>query len=294
VVRPVSLQKLSGRLRDEWIDVNVQQDAKEYFDFLIDILHEDLNVNYQRSVLRELTTEEEQVRESMPIADVSRIEWERWSHREESAISVFFAGQHASRLRCVVCRATSTRYEPFMSIAVEIPQSGSASLQECLRNYTKEEMLDEGEEWMCPRCKCRRQATKQILITRMPQILCLHLKRFSRVGRAQSKISTVIDFPLKNLDMGPFMAATQRAAQPDQPPDYAVTPPYLYEAYAVMRHHGSTMLAGHYTAMVRDKSKNVWVNFNDDRVRDVDVSRPADRLQTSEAYILFYERRGLR
>lgn len=147
---------------------------------------------------------------------------------------------------------------------------------------------------MCPHCKCRRQATKQILITRVPQILCIHLKRFFRVDRAQQKISTIVDFPLHGLDIGPCVGATFRREEANSTshPDWAVTPPFAYDAYAVMRHHGNTIMSGHYTAVVKDKVRNMWVNFNDERVAEVDPPRlpAASRLQNSEAYILFYER----
>ncbi|KAJ6160901.1 ubiquitin C-terminal hydrolase [Penicillium chermesinum] len=97
------------------------QDAKEFFDFVVDCLHEDLNINWKRTPLKPLTFAQEVQRERTPIPQVSKIEWDRYSHREESFISSLFAGQHASQLRCTTCQQTSTTYEAFYSISVEIP-----------------------------------------------------------------------------------------------------------------------------------------------------------------------------
>ncbi|CAG8877671.1 unnamed protein product [Penicillium nalgiovense] len=120
VIMPTSFRNFCGRLNREWA-IDRQQDAKEFFDFVVDCLHEDLNINWQRTPLRPLTFSEEMQRERMPMTKVSRIEWDRYCHREESFISSLFAGQHASRLRCTTCHQTSTTYEAFYSISVEIP-----------------------------------------------------------------------------------------------------------------------------------------------------------------------------
>lgn len=299
VIMPTSFRNFCGRLNQEWC-IDRQQDAKEFFDFVVDCLHEDLNVNWQRTPLRPLTFEEEMQRERMPVAKVSRIEWDRYCHREESFISSLFAGQHASRLRCTTCKRTSTTYEAFYSISVEIPPSGKGDIYQCLRSYCQEEMLSGDEVWRCPYCKCERVATKQIIITRAPQILVVHFKRFS-ASKTQSarKIHTPIDFPLHGLRMDDFVFS-----QPKQPvagdvpgkglqdPTSATEPPFTYDAYGVLRHLGSSMGSGHYISLVRDASRQCWRKFDDGRVTDFNPRDMSfkDRLQNEQAYIVFYER----
>lgn len=65
-----------------------------------------------------------------------------------------------------------------------------------------------------------------------------------------------------------------------------MTPPYVYDCYAVLQHIGADLGRGHYTTAVRDKMKKVWRTYNDTIVREVDPKG----LQNKEAYILFYER----
>jgi len=299
-VRPTSLRNFCTRLNREW-GIDRQQDAKEFLEFIIDCLHEDLNTNWNRRPLRPLTTEEELMRERMPVAQVSKVEWQRYSHRESSFISDLFAGQHASRLRCTTCGSTSTTYEAFYSISVEIPRSGRGDIRDCLRSYCQEEMLSGDEVWKCPHCKCEREATKRITLTRLPKVLVIHFKRFS-ASKTESakKLHTPIDFPLHGLKMEPYMANTQEnpatVAENGGYPDPAITPPFQYDAYAVMRHLGQTGNGGHYISLVRDAARGCWRKFDDERAQDFDPGklRPEQRLQNEQAYIIFYGRSAAR
>ncbi|KAJ9364268.1 hypothetical protein DTO280E4_2031 [Paecilomyces variotii] len=297
VIMPTSFRNFCGRLNREWA-IDRQQDAKEFFDFLVDCLHEDLNINWQRTPLRPLTFEEEMQRERMPVPKVSKIEWDRYCHREESYISSLFAGQHASRLRCTTCKRTSTTYEAFYSISVEIPPSGTGDIYQCLRSYCQEEMLSGDEVWKCPYCKCERVATKQIIITRAPQILVVHFKRFS-ASKTQSarKIHTPVDFPLHGLRMDDFVipGSPSNAPNSDAQGRYTISPtspPFTYDAYAVLRHIGSTSSGGHYISLIRDAQRQCWRKFDDERVTEFSPRdlRFSDRLQNEQAYIVFYER----
>ncbi|RAL16280.1 putative ubiquitin C-terminal hydrolase [Aspergillus homomorphus CBS 101889] len=300
VIMPTSFRNFCGRLNQEWA-IDRQQDAKEFFDFVVDCLHEDLNINWQRNQLRPLTFEEEMQRERMPVPKVSKIEWDRYCHREESFISSLFAGQHASRLRCTTCKRTSTTYEAFYSISVEIPPSGTGDIYQCLRSYCQEEMLSGDEVWKCPYCKCERVATKQIIITRAPQILVIHFKRFS-ASKTQSarKIHTPIEFPLHGLRMDDFVFSQPtptplpngHSAVAPSGTTIATAPPFTYDAYGVLRHIGSSMGSGHYISLVRDAQRQCWRKFDDERVTDFNPRdlRPKERLQNEQAYIVFYER----
>lgn len=303
-IRPSTLRQFCARLNREW-GIDRQQDAKEFLDFLVDCLHEDLNENWTRTPLKALTEEQELKRERMPKLVVCKKEWDRYLHREQSYLTSLFGGQHASRLKCTTCQFTSTTYEAFYSISVEIPRSGKSTIEDCLRSYCQEEMLSGDEVWKCPRCKKEREATKQITITRAPQFLVIHFKRFS-AGRGESakKVRTPIEFPLHDFNFQPYMLPTPSAAESqaiardfgaqELETDQTMTPPYMYDAYAVMRHIGTTLTSGHYTCLARDRARRCWRHFNDTMVGDFEPERlpERDRLQNEMAYIVFYQRVG--
>lgn len=103
----------------------------------------------------------------------------------------------------------------------------------------------------CPRCKKARKAAKQLTFSRMPPVLIIHLKRFSFKGPFTDKLETLVEFPLKDLDLTSYMPPTL-PSNPDKdgldrysPQDpRAQMPPYKYELYGVANHFGS-LSSGH-------------------------------------------------
>jgi ubiquitin carboxyl-terminal hydrolase 4/11/15 len=65
------------------------------------------------------------------------------------------------------------------------------------------------DKWYCSKCKDHVLAMKKIEIYRTPEYLILHLKRFShsagRIFGGARKLKTEIDFPIKGLDMTPYL-----------------------------------------------------------------------------------------
>lgn len=300
-IKPTTFKNFCGRLNSSWTGA-AQQDAKEFFDFLIEFLHQDLNVNWQGSILHELTAEQEAARERMPKVLASKREWARYAHREFSSVSELFGGQTMSHLKCLTCGFMSTTWEFFTSISVEIPPSGSATLAQCLSAFCREEKISGAEAWRCPRCKEFRDATKRITITRAPTYLVIHFKRFRSTSfNKTEKVHTVIDFPLRDFSLDPWMlprpgaeeqAQIQQLARPEElRPELGMMAPYTYDAYAVLRHIGRDIGSGHYTTAAKDRAKGRerWWLYNDTRITGLEPEG-RDRLQDREAYIVFYER----
>ena len=48
----------------------------------------------------------------------------------------------------------------------------------------------------CPSCKKQRKTLRELVITRLPNFLLIHLKRFTNTGPARNKIDSYIDFPI--------------------------------------------------------------------------------------------------
>jgi len=58
----------------------------------------------------------------------------------------------------------------------------------------------------CDKCQQKVDATKLFSIASLPEVLCLHLKRFSHNSYFGGKISQHVMFPLRDLNMAPFMS----------------------------------------------------------------------------------------
>lgn len=78
-------------------------------------------------------------------------------------------------------------------------------------------------------------STKQYLISRVPAVLILHLKRFQVQKFSFRKVGKHVSFPML-LDLGPVSK------------DY--TKPRIYALYGIVEHSG-TLYGGHYVAYVK-------------------------------------------
>lgn len=306
MIKPTTLFKFVGRLNSMFADPGQQQDAQEFFSMIVDVLHEDFNAMWARTPLRALTEQEEAKRERMPKTVVAKTEWGRYTHRENSFLTSLFYGQQSSRLQCPKCGMTSTQYDAWALLQVEIPDTREAKLQDCLRQHFKDEMLDEDNQWTCPTCKAPRRARKKLTMTRAPPYLVIGLKRFKTNARTgdQRKIHTAVRFPLTGLDIEEFVlpqpspkeaqeiAATYGAEALKT--DISLTPPYVYDAYAVVRHMGESTRSGHYTAAVKDRQRGCWRYFNDTQVTDFqpESENRSRALDNDQAYLVFYQRRS--
>jgi ubiquitin carboxyl-terminal hydrolase 8 len=87
-----------------------------------------------------------------------------------------------------------------MSLSLPIPanKSGpaSVSLYQCLDYFVKEEVLEKSDAWNCPKCKKLRTASKQLTLSKLPDVLLIHLKRFSFDGPFKDKLETIVDSPM--------------------------------------------------------------------------------------------------
>lgn len=111
----------------------------------------------------------------------------------------------------------------------------------------------------CPKCKALRSATKILSLSRLPPVLLIHLKRFSVKGPFTDKIETVVDFPLKSLNLTNYMPPPlppdmRKNAEKPTPASAASdprvqVPPYKYDLYGVTNHFGS-LSNGHCKCLV--------------------------------------------
>lgn len=81
------------------------------------------------------------------------------------------------------------------------------TISDCLQFFSREERLDEKNQWQCPSCKNPQQAIKKMEIFQSPPILILQLKRFkTRKGGQKGKINDLVKFPvLAELDLSNFV-----------------------------------------------------------------------------------------
>ncbi|CAG8655463.1 20292_t:CDS:2 [Dentiscutata erythropus] len=278
-VSPVTFKEAIGRFAPQFSGCD-QQDSQEFLAYLLDGLHEDLNIIKEKPIVKELTIQEEEEMEMLQPQIASEIEWEKYLMRNSSVVVSLFQGQFRNKLTCLTCYKTSSTYNIFMYLSLPIPKNikdgEPVDLKMCLNDFTKEEILEGDDAWNCPKCKCFRRAKKQLTISRLPDILLIHLKRFSFDGPFRNKLETKVHFPLRNLDLTSYVPTPIPQPTPigsipkmDIPGtggsryNLQQTGPFIYDLYAASNHYGG-LNGGHYTACVRNR--NEWHTFDDSRV----------------------------
>uniref|UniRef100_A0A8C1HUZ0 Ubiquitin carboxyl-terminal hydrolase n=1 Tax=Cyprinus carpio carpio TaxID=630221 RepID=A0A8C1HUZ0_CYPCA len=147
------------------------------------------------------------------------------------------------------------------------------TLEDCLAAFFAADELKGDNMYSCERCKKLRNGVKYCKVLRLPEILCIHLKRFRHEIMYSFKINSHVSFPLEGLDLKPFLAK--------ESPSQVTT----YDLLSVICHHG-TAGSGHYIAYCQNVINGQWYEFDDQYVTEVHETV----VQNAEAYVLFYRK----
>lgn len=146
------------------------------------------------------------------------------------------------------------------------------TLHDCLSVFFGTDPLDGDNQYSCEVCTKKNKGFKYLKILELPEVLCIHFKRYESVGSA--KITSHVAFPLVGLDLAPFMSPNSRSQCT------------TYNLIACICHHGSDILTGHYTTYALNCYDDQWYEFDDQYVTCVS----SYQVENSEAYILFYQK----
>jgi Ubiquitin carboxyl-terminal hydrolase len=147
----------------------------------------------------------------------------------------------------------------------------SITLYQCLEHFTSQETLS--EQVHCDKCKQHRPSKKRLSLSAAPKVLILHFKRFDSLR--QLKICSKVNFPLRDLDLTPFMQ--QQHHVPESPHDISSshnsthsTPlfgisntaqnpkssPLLYDLQGLVSHRGSLTQVPYLTCVPLDVTQH--------------------------------------
>lgn len=219
-----------------------QEDAHEYFLYLLE--------GIQKDTSRGLDKEDRN----------------RFLGSKKDFVQAVFGGTMLSRIICSNCSHNSDCYENFFDISLDIKHSNS--IDNALKFYTAPEKLSFPNSYNCQNCKTSAEANKKLTISKSPEVLVLHLKRFDSFG---NKLCKNISFsPL--LDLSKFVSENIQSKA-------------IYQLYALVVHNSSTSNSGHYIAFVKAPN-DFWYCMNDS---SVSISS-WDIVSRQQAYILFYKK----
>ncbi|KAG6330561.1 hypothetical protein ID866_8529 [Astraeus odoratus] len=184
-------------------------------------------------------------------------------------------------------------YEEARKAAVAKSTQG-ISIDDCLKEFIKEEKLGEDDLWYCPRCKKHQQATKKFDLWKVPDILAVHLKRFSNSRALRDKIDAFVDFPIEGLDLTYLVGQRETGKRLSKEGVdihelgiHDLDEPLIYDLYAVDEHLGG-LGGGHYRAYAFNHVTGQWYHFDDSYVTRTEPTMAVN----ANAYLLFYKRRS--
>uniref|UniRef100_A0A674EPR9 Ubiquitin carboxyl-terminal hydrolase n=1 Tax=Salmo trutta TaxID=8032 RepID=A0A674EPR9_SALTR len=147
------------------------------------------------------------------------------------------------------------------------------TLEDCLAAFFAADELKGDNMYSCEKCRKLRNGVKYCKVLQLPEILCIHLKRFRHEVMYSFKINSHVAFPLEGLDLRPFLAKDSLSQ---------IT---TYDLLSVICHHG-TAGSGHYIAYCQNVINGQWYEFDDQYVTEVHETV----VQNAEAYVLFYRK----
>jgi ubiquitin C-terminal hydrolase len=169
--------------------------------------------------------------------------------------------------------------------------------------------------WHCPTCKEQVQAHKKMEIFKLPEVLIVHLKRFSHSRVHRQKLNVPVDFPLAGLDLEQYLHGDIEKGRsvynlvgvskhsgvscPTSPllrhlPTHGGCGRELEGGWVCSHTDGhllpivlfQVMSGGHYTATCQNFKDLNWYSFDDSYV----TQQTQDRAKSDASYVLFYQR----
>ncbi|EGC30071.1 hypothetical protein DICPUDRAFT_41968 [Dictyostelium purpureum] len=112
---------------------------------------------------------------------------------------------------------------------------------------------------------------KKYKIIQLPKYLILCIKRFSKNNFFVEKEPTIVNFPIKNLDLSSYL-----------PPDASKA---KYNLLATIKHEGEPN-SGNYSVYILNKGKDKWFEMQDLTIKET----MPQLIAVSECYFLIYEK----
>jgi ubiquitin carboxyl-terminal hydrolase 3 len=196
-----------------------QQDAHEFLRYMLDRLHSEL-----LSIL--------------PLVSSSKriqLKQDKRPHiafGKSTIVTGIFGGILQNEVTCLACSNKSIKHDPFLDLSLDVPDDtastkstdsagnsndtnisntvpGKCHLLDCLSSFIRLEELEETELYLCSNCKKKQRSTKRFWIRRLPNVLCLHLKRFRWNNYFRTKLDTFVEYPLRGLDMSQYVLSNK-------------------------------------------------------------------------------------
>lgn len=241
-----------------------QQDAEEFLNHFFDKIHEDTKFSPDIDNILSIIDAET---DTAIYNYINNYKDNDYSH----LVTGFFHHQLRKKYKCNNCNHTNFKFEVNSQLYLT-PTKQRCTLEECIDNFLKPELLD---GYKCDSCQLKNTTSISTSISRFPINFIIVLKKYG-------SYKSIVEFPLE-LDLLSTMIKTDKLSHKKITPKIKGS----YHLTGITCHYGSVNTGGHYNAIC--KKNNEWYLIDDARVHKI------KNITTSvmqSAYMLFYERVG--
>ncbi len=259
----------------------MQNDAQEFYTFLLDILHES-KINDTEIQTKFNSIEECGNSNSDKIYFEAEKRFKEHYNKKHSWLIDEFFFQNICITKCSSCSYYSLNYDPSSNLIVPIPKLANSkeklTLIDSLDHHFGKEILDGKSQWKCDECNNVEQNYKQYRLFNSPNTLVISIKRFEYNPMFGNfvKNNAMIEIP-ETLNISNYKLFNKDTNN-------------MYKLYAIVNHIGN-MNGGHYYAYCRNniqtnikKGCNQWLEYNDNCISQINGD-----IITPHAYMLFYQ-----
>lgn len=311
VVAPTSFKKVFSDARDKFFYGYAQHDAEEAYSCILQKMQEELGeeknikfkteklsvkefLHFKNNITSQIESssnlEEKKLlmesyikkKKEMPAESLTVEafrEMKKYYGSSYSRITEIFTGFLHSSINCpeAGCNYSSNKFDPFTHLSLPLPKLKiSVTIEECMNEYCKDEILDEENMWLCECCNKRVCGIKKLQLWTAPPVLVIQIKRFG--AERLTKDNRMVLYPTDNFDISSIISK----------PQLDVIKCKTYKLQSVINHSGN-MHSGHYYSYCLDEDTNQWYDFDDQQVTRI----PNDTIVSNTAYLLVYIRRDL-
>ncbi|KAD4384473.1 hypothetical protein E3N88_24641 [Mikania micrantha] len=265
---PDMLNSFSGRPR--------QEDAQEFLSFVMHQMHDEL-IKFEGQVSG---VNGGKVSLVSSVSDDDGDSWETVGPRNKSTItrtqsfipsklSEIFGGQLRSVVKARGNKPSAT-IQPFLLLHLNICPDPVHTIEDALHLFSAPETLEGYRASSAGKAELV-SASKSVKILELPEIMILHLMRFSYGSQGSTKLLKPVYFPLDLILNRELLVVPTAEGR-------------KYELVATITHHGREPSNGHYTADILHPSGH-WLHYDDASVDSI----PTNKVLHDQAYVLFYK-----
>ncbi|XP_024986004.1 ubiquitin carboxyl-terminal hydrolase 24-like isoform X1 [Cynara cardunculus var. scolymus] len=279
-LRPVMfesvLNNFSPDMPNSFLGRPRQEDAQEFLSFVMHQLHDEL-LRFEGEIS---IVNGGKVSLVSSVSDEDGDSWETVGPRNKTAItrtqsfipsklSEIFGGQLRSVVKARGNKASAT-IQPFLLLHLNICPEPVRTIEDALHLFSAPETLEGYRASSAGKAELV-SASKSVKILELPEIIILHLMRFSYGSQGSTKLLKPVYFPLELILNHELLVSPSTEGR-------------RYELVATITHHGREPSKGHYTADILHPSGK-WLHYDDASV----IAIPTTKVLHDQAYVLFYK-----